>query len=185
MTKRAQGKITHWNEEKGYGFITPAAGAKQVFVHISAFNNRRQPPKLNQIVSFSLSTDKQGRPCAVAVTREGEERPRGIKRKDREKHSLSVGLRMPIVILLVVYAGWFGYSRLLAPKIHNPVNPKATSTSQKLLPRARTSKFKCDGRTHCSHMRSCAEAKYFIKHCLNTKMDGDGDGIPCESQWCN
>ena len=43
---------------------------------------------------------------------------------------------------------------------------------------------RCDGRTHCSHMRSCEEAKYFIQHCPNTKMDGDRDGVPCEEQWC-
>ncbi len=43
---------------------------------------------------------------------------------------------------------------------------------------------RCDGRTHCSHMRSCEEAKYFIQHCPNTKMDGDNDGVPCEEQWC-
>ena len=34
---RTQGKITHWNEYKAYGFITPSSGAKQVFVHIRAF----------------------------------------------------------------------------------------------------------------------------------------------------
>ncbi|WP_283016211.1 excalibur calcium-binding domain-containing protein [Marilutibacter maris] len=44
--------------------------------------------------------------------------------------------------------------------------------------------FKCDGRTHCSQMTSCAEATHFIRHCPNTKMDGDNDGIPCEQQWC-
>ena len=44
--------------------------------------------------------------------------------------------------------------------------------------------FQCDGRTHCSHMRSCEEATYFIQHCPNTKMDGDRDGVPCEEQWC-
>ncbi|RYG21182.1 MAG: excalibur calcium-binding domain-containing protein [Burkholderiales bacterium] len=47
-----------------------------------------------------------------------------------------------------------------------------------------TGEFKCDGRTHCSHMRSCAEAAFFIQHCPNTEMDGDGDGVPCERQWC-
>jgi len=46
------------------------------------------------------------------------------------------------------------------------------------------SKFKCDGRKYCSQMRSCAEAKYFIRNCPNTKMDGDGDGVPCEKQHC-
>ena len=69
---RTQGKITHWNEEKAYGFITPASGAKEVFVHIRAFKNRHLPPELNQVVLYSLSTDKQGRPCAAKVTRASE-----------------------------------------------------------------------------------------------------------------
>ena len=50
--------------------------------------------------------------------------------------------------------------------------------------RASTS-YQCDGRTHCSQMRSCDEARHFLQHCPNTKMDGDRDGIPCENQWCN
>ncbi len=40
--------------------------------------------------------------------------------------------------------------------------------------------FNCDGRQHCSQMRNSDEAKYFMNHCPNTKMDGDSDGIPCE-----
>ena len=44
--------------------------------------------------------------------------------------------------------------------------------------------FKCDGRTHCSQMTSCSEAKYFLKHCPGVNMDGDKNGIPCEQQWC-
>jgi hypothetical protein len=44
--------------------------------------------------------------------------------------------------------------------------------------------FKCDGRTYCSQMTSCAEAKYFLAHCPGVKMDGDGDGVPCEEQFC-
>ena len=44
--------------------------------------------------------------------------------------------------------------------------------------------YRCDGRTRCSQMTSCAEATWFLKHCTNTEMDGNRDGIPCESQWC-
>ncbi len=44
--------------------------------------------------------------------------------------------------------------------------------------------FRCDGRTHCSQMRSCDEAEFFLRHCPDTKMDGDRDGVPCETQWC-
>jgi len=45
--------------------------------------------------------------------------------------------------------------------------------------------FRCDGRTRCSHMTSCEEAKFFLRNCPGTQMDGDNDGIPCEQQWCN
>jgi len=47
------------------------------------------------------------------------------------------------------------------------------------------SEFQCDGRVYCSQMRSREEALYFVLHCPNTKMDGDGDGQPCEndSHW--
>ena len=45
--------------------------------------------------------------------------------------------------------------------------------------------FKCDGRKYCSQMTSCAEATYFLSNCAGVKMDGDGNGIPCEKQWCS
>jgi hypothetical protein len=45
-------------------------------------------------------------------------------------------------------------------------------------------RFQCDGRTHCSQMTSCDEAGYFLRNCPNVEMDGDGDGVPCEKQWC-
>ena len=44
-------------------------------------------------------------------------------------------------------------------------------------------KFSCDGRKHCSQMHSYEEALFFLRNCPNTKMDGDGDGIPCEKQF--
>lgn len=44
--------------------------------------------------------------------------------------------------------------------------------------------FRCDGRTYCSQMTSCAEATYFLKNCPGVKMDGNNDGVPCEQQWC-
>jgi hypothetical protein len=33
-------------------------------------------------------------------------------------------------------------------------------------------------------MTSCDEARYFLANCPGVKMDGNGDGIPCEQQWC-
>ena len=69
-------------------------------------------------------------------------------------------------------------SNLTGVKISAPVNSSFST------PKARNQQFRCDGRTHCSQMTSCAEATYFLTNCPNTKMDGNNDGIPCERQWC-
>lgn len=67
---------------------------------------------------------------------------------------------------------------------HKSSVQRSETISSDSLPTSASEQFRCDGRTHCSQMHSCAEAKYFIQHCPNTKMDGNNDGIPCERQWC-
>jgi uncharacterized membrane protein YsdA (DUF1294 family)/cold shock CspA family protein len=63
-----QGKITSWNDDKGYGFITPSSGEGQVFAHINAFKYQARRPEVNRLVTYILSTDKQGRICAAEIT---------------------------------------------------------------------------------------------------------------------
>lgn len=72
---RAKGKIASWNDEKGYGFISPLAGGGSVFVHIKAFENRVRRPEVGDVVTFSLSRDAQGRPCAEQANIAGVPKP--------------------------------------------------------------------------------------------------------------
>ncbi|MFK0570771.1 excalibur calcium-binding domain-containing protein [Endozoicomonas sp.] len=44
--------------------------------------------------------------------------------------------------------------------------------------------YSCSGKQYCSQMRSCEEAVFYLNNCPNTKMDSDGDGSPCERQFC-
>ena len=55
-----QGTVKWFNSQKGYGFIQPADGGKDVFVHISAVE-RAGMKGLNegQKVSFDLITDRK------------------------------------------------------------------------------------------------------------------------------
>jgi endonuclease YncB( thermonuclease family) len=67
--------------------------------------------------------------------------------------------------------------------------PKKSSAAPAMVVPAAASpvsaaRYRCDGRTHCSQMSSCAEATWVLKNCPGTKMDGDNDGVPCEKQWC-
>ncbi len=69
---RMKGKVVSWNDDKGYGFITPLGGGKQIFIHVNALSNRDRRPKTNEVVTYSISKDKQGRPCAVNATLAGD-----------------------------------------------------------------------------------------------------------------
>lgn len=64
---RYQGKITRWQDDQGFGFITPNAGGGQVFVHIKAFSNRRRRPVGNEMVTYELQADQRGRAKAANV----------------------------------------------------------------------------------------------------------------------
>lgn len=41
--------------------------------------------------------------------------------------------------------------------------------------------FSCDGKSTCSQMRSCAEARFHLLQCSQARLDNDHDGVPCES----
>jgi hypothetical protein len=83
-----------------------------------------------------------------------------------------------LVVLLIVAAG-FAY-RLNAPSwIASRIGGNAAPTVT-----VENETFTCQGKTRCREMTSCAEAKFYLRNCPGTKMDGDHDGIPCESQWC-
>ena len=55
------GRITRWQDERGFGFITPDSGGDEIFVHISAFANRTRRPRNDEAVTYQVSTDPGGR----------------------------------------------------------------------------------------------------------------------------
>lgn len=96
---RTKGKVSSWNDEKGYGFIEPIGGGKRVFLHIKAFDNHNRRPEMTQIVTYDLSTDKRGRPCAVKVTLSGDRLSRKIK-----KPKGTISITGAAIFLLIVAA---------------------------------------------------------------------------------
>ena len=62
----ANGTVKWFNSAKGFGFIAPASGSKDVFVHVSALE-RAGIHKLDdgQTVSFDLERDRNGRESAT------------------------------------------------------------------------------------------------------------------------
>lgn len=63
-----KGQVKWFNESKGFGFITPADGSKDVFVHFSAIqDNGFKTLAEGQNVQFSIENGAKG-PSAANVT---------------------------------------------------------------------------------------------------------------------
>ena len=61
-----KGTVKFYNSQKGYGFIQPENGGKDVFVHISAVERSGMTGlQEGQQVSFEIEQDRQGRASAV------------------------------------------------------------------------------------------------------------------------
>ena len=58
------GTVKFFNTQKGFGFITPDDGGKEVFVHVSGLTNDIRE---NDKVSYDMTDGKKG-PNAINVT---------------------------------------------------------------------------------------------------------------------
>ncbi|MDO9468011.1 MAG: cold shock domain-containing protein [Thiobacillus sp.] len=203
---RIDGTLTKWNEGRGFGFITPTQGGPEVFAHISAFPRDGQRPRIGEHVSFEIGTGKDGKKQArnISCPTRPAEKPYRLSAPTK-RHDKPGLLGRLMSLALIVALGAYGYSEYTDRVNPQPVTEFQTSdkvttveSSDSLATAAgpRDSPvsvaFRCDGRTYCSQMTSCAEAKFFLRNCPNVKMDGDrngrgrgrGDGVPCEQQWC-
>lgn len=179
---RIEGSLTKWNDDRGFGFITPSEGGQEIFVHISAFPKDGVRPSLGEKLTFEIETDNNGRKRAshllcpkrqIVVRTRPSSRSSSYARKERPGF-FGLVISLLIVAGLGVY-GYGEYSRHTTPLSIITATPEIQEAS---------SPYRCDGRTHCSQMTSCAEATFFLSNCPNVQMDGNHDGVPCEQQWC-
>jgi CspA family cold shock protein len=67
----ASGTVKWFNAQKGYGFIQPDDGSKDVFVHISAVERAGLSSlNENQKLSYELERGQQGKTSAVNLRTE-------------------------------------------------------------------------------------------------------------------
>ena len=184
---RNEGTLSKWHDDRGFGFIAPRLGGQEVFAHVSAFPRDGRRPRIGETLWFDVEVDPRGRKRAVRLERPARAIASQEPRRGRDSSRRTSGLARGLVsVAIVVGLGVYGYgevSRRSGARLDATYREPASGAA---VPQAApaTPSFQCDGRTHCSQMTSCAEATYFLRNCPGTKMDGDGDGIPCEEQWC-
>lgn len=189
---RHTGVLQSWNDERGYGFIAPTQGGLALFVHISAFPPDGTRPGVGERLEYQPGSGRDGKPQAFDVVR------MAVGRAPAPPRSADPGPRPgrrrigPVLLTVLLLALLVGVA-VLGPGRHGADAPTPDAPDADRLQAAprpglassgAATAWRCDGRAHCSQMSSCDEARWFLDHCPGMQMDGDGDGIPCETQWC-
>lgn len=100
---RRVGRISDWNEAKGYGFVTPHDGGDRAFVHVKAFQSGSRRPVDGDLISYAATRDARGRTNATDVRHAGQ------KIEQRKPHRPFPRLASGIGFLLAVsLATFFG-----------------------------------------------------------------------------
>jgi len=89
---RYQGRLTQWNDEKGFGFITPNGGSERVFVHIQSFQSRHRRPAEDALLTYELQLDTNGRARAANVAFAGEARTAAAQQGDSALSMVLLGI---------------------------------------------------------------------------------------------
>ena len=179
------GVLRTWNDARGFGFIAPTHGGPELFVHFSAFPSDGTRPTVGEKLMYELGRGENGRPQAVKVVRAAiGVMPRTPSQSSKRPPGTTGWLGSVLVVALLVAVGAYGFNRYKASERRLALENSPATPVVAPIETSSASAFRCDGRTTCSQMTSCTEAKWFINNCPGTMMDGNHDGTPCEQQWC-
>lgn len=130
---RQQGRLAEWNDDRGFGFITPLEGGPRIFVHVSQFPRDMRRPMALDLVTYDVDKDARGRPYATQVLYMA---PTGFVRT--APRSISTGWRQFPVALVVsallvgalIVAGLFFWPSLVGK--NQPGSSASPSTDQSI-----------------------------------------------------
>jgi len=172
-----KGKLIRWNEDRGFGFIKSNDIDYDIFIHISELKKMSRRPLVNDVISFDVVKDKRGKKKAVNAKIEGVPVKTPIIRAPKSKKNTLKSTMF--VIVLILGASLYAYKTY-------PTWPGQISKAiQNVFSEEDFSGYSCQGKQYCNEMTSCKEARFYLQNCPNVKIDGNNDGVPCETQWCN
>jgi cold shock CspA family protein len=115
-----QGRLTKWNDARGFGFITPLSKGPSVFVHISQFQQQLLRPCLNDLLAYVIGYDEHGRQQAKNVRYLNRAQPRTTNQR-------RLPAAFPLLAAVLILAGLsFVYSQFNG---FSPSQPRTSTSS--------------------------------------------------------
>jgi uncharacterized membrane protein YsdA (DUF1294 family)/cold shock CspA family protein len=97
--RRFEGTIASWNQDRGFGFITPANGGPQVFVHVRALPHGSRTPEVGDELSYEIEHTSDGKTRARFARLAGT-RPAQTYGRVRT----NILSYLPLVLFAIIYA---------------------------------------------------------------------------------
>ena len=97
---KLRGTLKRWNDDKGFGFISPCTGGADVFAHISVFQNRSRTPKPGDAVIYHPEKSGDGKLRAISVSYSGEKTEKNVLQKPERE--LWVAMLVSLVFMIAI-----------------------------------------------------------------------------------
>ena len=113
MTRRViKGVLKTWKEDRGFGFIKPDDGGKDIFIHISALKAASRRPTTGDVIYYQIAKDNRGKYKAINAQIEGvslvEDKSGDLLKPGRSK---KVTIATVLILIVIVAVFMFIYHR--------------------------------------------------------------------------
>lgn len=105
---RFEGKLTSWNDERGFGRIESTQGGEPIFVHDSAWPRGASRPQAGLSVTFEVELGPKGKRAKNVQLLQVHRRPRQPERARRAPWGTATLFAIPLFLLVyvLVAAAW-------------------------------------------------------------------------------
>lgn len=108
MTKtKIKGVLKTWKEDRGFGFISPDDGGKDIFMHISALKGAGRRPVAGDVIYYQVVRDNRGKFKAVNAEIEGveilEDKAEDLLNTKKGTMFIALGLLVIVSVVIAVY----------------------------------------------------------------------------------
>ena len=110
--KMVKGVLRTWKEDRGFGFVKPSDGGKDIFIHISALKGVSRRPITGDVIYYQIAKDNRGKYKAINAQIEGlsitEDKAGDVLKISTSKKgiiAITVGLIIIIAVAVFIYKG--------------------------------------------------------------------------------
>lgn len=84
-----RGTLMRWNDDRGFGFIRPQSGGKEIFLHITALSTGSRRPQVGDVIYYTPTADQTGKLRAMNAHIQGATPPPSSKSRRPGQPSLT------------------------------------------------------------------------------------------------